>query len=375
MKFGAAFATVCTCFALASSSIASNRTTTLTIQNQSNTQMTVTQSIATSGQFFGPVPSGIGAMGAITIESMNTDAFCGTSGTLVLQPAHASGLVVIQWDNPFIGSNSYKTSGPAGWDVFAIKGDINNDGSGSDAHLTVRIEGKVATTNRPPDVLLATTGAGVVRGRVLWPTSYGAPSQTIARGIGAVQLAAGPWSNFQFGVTQPAKYQPYALAGSLTATYYLGTYGEFLQPVNTGKIAYTALQVPPPGFAGFEFTISDLPISVPISIAVGPEPGVSWQPPKPNTVVTLVGTALKPSFYCVATDVEADLTPKMQSIAGFDFTVNAEWVPSNSPLHNVVRMTAGSSKSTVQFGTVDATTLAAVTAKPKTVLQAPTGRK
>ncbi|HLK13906.1 MAG TPA: hypothetical protein VKT78_03800 [Fimbriimonadaceae bacterium] len=364
------------CLILVPSAFALDRSTTLIIQNQSNTTLNVAGAITTSGSYVGdPMFKAIGPMQQLTVKAQNDIPFCGCSGSIFLQPEHGSGQVVIQFDNPYIGSNSYKYSAPAGWDCFGIKGNNGVDGSGNDATLPVRIEGKVALSNRGPDVPLATIGEGMVQGRVLWPNSFGSPSWDSARSASATLHASGPWGFFEFSVTQPTKFQPYALANSLTALFYNGKWGELIDTAKTGTIVFAALPNPPPGFSGFQFTISRLPIGVPISISVGPVPGATWPARRPVSQATLSIGSLKPSFYCVAADVEADLTPKMTNIAGFDFTVNAEWVGSGAPIHNFVRGSAGSSKSTVQFGTLDAETVAAVSAAAKAVRALPAVRK
>jgi hypothetical protein len=362
--------------AVSSSALALDRSTTLIIQNMSNTEIAVTEAMATSGKFADTVPKLIGSMGQITVKSVNDQVLTGCSGTLVLEPNHAGGFIVIQWDNPYIGSNSYKYSEPPGWDVFGIKGANVDDGSGNDATLTIRIEGKVAVGQRGPTVPLPTSGAGVVQGRVLWPTNFGSPSMNVAlRSAYVLQPGAGPERFFKFTVTQPSQFQEYALNGSLTAVYRDGTRGEYIAPQNTGKLTFLRLPSPVPGYDGFAFSISNLPIGVPVSISVGPLPGVTWQPPKPIRVEPVAGASLQASFYCIATDLEADLTPKMQQVAGFDFTVAAEWVASGSPVHALVRATAGSQKSTVQFGTLDPETVAAVTAMQSTTRTLPAVRR
>ncbi len=363
---------------------AQDRRTTLLIQNMSNTTLRVVQTIATSGKFLGEVPTEVGPSDQIVVTTINDNLLTGCSGVLGLQPEHGKGFIVIKWDNPYIGSNSYDFSEPGGWDVFGIRGKNGDDGSGNWASLTIRIEGRVNLAKRDPDINLDRTGPGIVRGRVLWPTSYGAPtaSAVLPRSATPGPARGGPWRFFQLGATAPGRFQPYAGKDSLTATYYQGRWGEYVDPLDTGRLAVANLPVPVPGFDGFAFTISNLPVGVPITLSVAPAPDVAWRPPKPLNVAARAPLPVQPLFYCVATDPEADLTPKMYDLSGFDFTVTAEWVSvpsSSSPGPAVVQATAGASKSTVQFGTVDAATLAAITrtaVEPaRTILRPPAPRQ
>lgn len=328
------------------------------IQNMTNTNLHVVQCTATSGRFVGPVPSDIGTMDQVVVMTVNDAPLTGCSGKLVLQPEHASGWVVIDWTNPYIGSNSYDFSGPAGWDVFGIKGNDGADGSGNDARLAVRIEGKVAISTREPNVPLATTGPGIVRGRVLWPTSFGSPKLSLSAAMSmaptSIGLNSGPWRFFDISALQPTEFQPYAPSGSLTATYFAGKFGEFIKPKSTGKLACSALASPVAGFDGYEFTLSNLPTGVPISINVAPVPGTTWPVPPP---VRQYASKLQPTLYCVGTDAEATLTPKMQDVAGFDYTLSCEWLPQGAHTQAASRPATGSSKSVVLIGVSNASAL------------------
>ena len=345
-------------FAVGANALSYDRSTTLTIQNMTNTQLTTSQCRTTSGKFNTALPSSIPPSGQMTVQTVNTDLLTGCSGLIILQPNHASGFIVVQFDNPYIGSNSYKYSAPAGFDCFAIKGDSGHDGSGNDAYLTIRIEGKVATSPaRVPDVSLPVNGPGVVRGRVLWPASYGNPIMpSPAKGVQAARIAS-VWEFFQFSISQPTKFHPYAAANSLTATYYQGKFGEFIDPQKTGVLSFGPLQGAPPGFSGFEFTISNLPPDIPVDLSVGPIVGTTWKAAKP------VQASGNPSFHLVAKDGVAQLTPQMLDIAGFDFTVVGDWPDPNAPIHTMVRSSSGGSKSKAEFGTLTSEAVAALTAK------------
>lgn len=330
-----------------------DRQTYLTIQNMSNTQLTVVQLEIYSGYIANTTPKAIGPSGQMVIDSQNNVPFTGCSGMIVLQPEHASGWVIIKWDNPYIGSNSYDMSGPMGWDVYGVIPNYNDNGTGNLARLTIRIDGKVALGSHKPNTPLATTGPGKVEGRVLWPTSLGSPSQPLSTRMATIPTTGGgPWRFFTMAVTQPTQFRPYAPKDSANLVYLQGQQGEYVEPKATGRVSFSALPVPVPGFDGFQFTITNLPTDVPISISVSPGANVSWPAQRPAQVRLLSGS-LEPSFYCVGTDSEADLTSKMQDISGFDFTVNCEWVPSGSALHTMARPSAGGSKGVAQFGVAD----------------------
>ena len=119
----------------------SARSTTVKLQNTTDFTLTLINAELDHGIWsqnqYPPRTIGPKSEGSWMSES---DGFMtGTEGSVTYQLSDSKGNVYIEWDNPYIGSNSYKHTAPAGFEI------SQSGGSGDNAVVTFTL----STSNVP----------------------------------------------------------------------------------------------------------------------------------------------------------------------------------------------------------------------------------
>eukprot|EP01084_Bolivina_argentea_P045674 84075_1 len=88
-------------------------------------------------------PEFIEANHHVTFGSESDGFMTGTQGTVTYFIIDGPGSVLLRWDNPYSGGNSYSQSAPKGFDC------IHSGGGGNNANVTFILEASSATTTVP----------------------------------------------------------------------------------------------------------------------------------------------------------------------------------------------------------------------------------
>eukprot|EP01084_Bolivina_argentea_P045675 84077_1 len=88
-------------------------------------------------------PEYIEATAAVYFGSQSDGFMTGTEGTVTYLMINGPGSVILNWDNPYSGGNSYSQSAPKGFDC------IHSGGGGNNANVTFILEASSATTTVP----------------------------------------------------------------------------------------------------------------------------------------------------------------------------------------------------------------------------------
>ncbi|GGX14637.1 aegerolysin family protein [Aquimarina muelleri] len=110
----------------------SARSTTVKLQNTTSdliklTDASLSHGVWSSNQY---PPSTISANSDGSWMSESDGFMTGTEGTVTYQLPNGIGSIVITWDNPYVGSNSYSMKAPAGFEI------NKSGGSGDNAVVT-----------------------------------------------------------------------------------------------------------------------------------------------------------------------------------------------------------------------------------------------
>lgn len=110
----------------------SARSTTVTLQNTTSDTLTLTNAhldggIWSQNQY---PPATISGDSKGTWMSESDGFMTGTQGSVTYQLPESQGSIYIEWDNPYVGGNSYKHTAPAGFEI------NQSGGSGDNAVVT-----------------------------------------------------------------------------------------------------------------------------------------------------------------------------------------------------------------------------------------------
>lgn len=109
---------------------AAARSTTVTFINNTNFNLSLSQANLSHGSWGTFPPSSIPAHSRVNWESVSDGVGTGTEGIATYLIGSGDGSVTTQWDNPFVGSNSYKCYTSSGYSI------SYSGGSGDNANVT-----------------------------------------------------------------------------------------------------------------------------------------------------------------------------------------------------------------------------------------------
>lgn len=105
------------------------RSVTITFQNETDTTLTKLSEHLDHGEWDVHPPQVIGPHAVVSWKSESNGFMTGTQGSAAYQMANRPGQVQVSWDNPYVGSNSYRQSAPQGFTIG------ESGGSGDDAQV------------------------------------------------------------------------------------------------------------------------------------------------------------------------------------------------------------------------------------------------
>lgn len=250
------------------------------IINNSNTAFIKTNHVANMGKYcVKDYPNYTNTIAPGSFGEFYSTESCGATGVdgFVEYSATKEGKtyqLYIGFNNPFVGSNEYdpKISYP-----FIIK--HISGGGGSDVFITYEINGGPSPVPPPVPVLINATGNRIISGSFIWNENIeGMPE------LNGLDLA-----NNTFGIIAKA---PSILVRNTEGTgsnIYNGQRGNFSNLRTVGSISFRIIENSFANKKNIQYTISNLPENVPITI--GSEAITDWQPgeaspPKPENQTT-----------------------------------------------------------------------------------------
>ena len=258
-------------------------------------------------------PAGALGIGGQTNWKSKTNKFMqGTEGWLTLASVDGRNLIRFYWDNPFIGSNSYHVDSSPDLEVILTSG-----GGGDDA--TVFYEIRSATTEYRV-LSLPTTGPGTISGSVRWETAVGLPDPAYNK--------SDSWQAIAIQALAPSRFRTPFLATAApipNESQWNGMRGSFDGVQPAGQVACRPAASLPPGYYGFDYTISNLPVTLPLQLELKIVDSVPWPTDAGN--MPPVGL-LYPKYVrglVAMRGTDAVLASEAPASSGMDFTVVGVW--------------------------------------------------
>jgi Aegerolysin len=94
-----------------------SRSVTVILQNTTEVQLTYVTSSLAHGEWDVPVPGLVPSKSAVAWTSESDGLWTGTQGLAEFYATHPSDIVTLNWDNPYVGSNSYSGTAPAPYTI------------------------------------------------------------------------------------------------------------------------------------------------------------------------------------------------------------------------------------------------------------------